>query len=103
LHQSSIRLGNRNDHAPRPNRRLRRRPACPGRISVAQIVDLVAVSSNAPEDRAQVVESCIGLIDERWLVLPDPTNGRRASAPVDNDWPQPAPARRRQKIEALHN
>lgn len=66
-----------------------------------QIVDMVTVIANTPAGRLQAVEPYRAWLGERWFVLPNPTYGSWEPALFNNDWSQPAPVRRQQKIEAL--
>lgn len=66
-----------------------------------QIGDMATVLANTPEGRTLAVAPYLQWIGERWFVLPNPTYGSWEPALFNNDWAQPAAARRRQKIDAL--
>lgn len=66
-----------------------------------QIGDFVDVVANTPEGRRLAIAPYDGWIGTRWFVLPNPTYGSWEPALFNNEWSQPAPERRRAKIEAL--
>jgi acid phosphatase len=66
-----------------------------------QIGDFVDVAANTSEGRRAAIEPYASWIGERWFVLPNPTYGSWESSLFNNDWSQPAPARRKAKISAL--
>jgi predicted secreted acid phosphatase len=66
-----------------------------------QIGDFVDVAANTPEGRRAAIEPYASWIGERWFVLPNPTYGSWEPSLFNNDWSQPAAARRKAKIGAL--
>ncbi len=66
-----------------------------------QLGDFVGVVANTPEGRSAAIQPYLDWIGERWFVLPNPTYGSWEPALFNNDWSQPASARRQQKIDAL--
>ena len=66
-----------------------------------QIGDFVDVVANTPDGRRAAMAPYVKWIGERWFVLPNATYGSWESALFDNDWRQPATARRQAKIDAL--
>ena len=66
-----------------------------------QIGDFVDVLANTADGRRSAVEPYAGWIGERWFVLPNPTYGSWEPALFNNDWTQPADARRTRKNAAL--
>jgi acid phosphatase len=67
-----------------------------------QIGDFVDVAANTAEGRRAAIEPYESWIGERWFVLPNPTYGSWESSLFNNDWSQPAAARRKAKISALN-
>ena len=68
-----------------------------------QIGDFVDVAANTSQGRRAAIESYGSWIGERWFVLPNPTYGSWESSLFNNDWSQPATARRKAKISALRD
>ncbi|MEO5595711.1 MAG: HAD family acid phosphatase, partial [Lysobacteraceae bacterium] len=66
-----------------------------------QIGDFATISTNTIEGRATAMKPFAGWIGERWFLLPNPTYGSWAPALFNNDYQQPAEARRRAMIEVL--
>lgn len=66
-----------------------------------QLGDFVQIDANTPDGRAALYEKHRAWIGERWWVLPNPSYGSWEPALFDNDWRQPAPARRAAKRAAL--
>jgi acid phosphatase len=68
-----------------------------------QIGDFVDVLANTPDGRRDAMAPYASWIGERWFVLPNPTYGSWEPALFNNDWTQPASARRKAKLDALHD
>jgi len=68
-----------------------------------QIGDFVDVNANTAEGRRAAIEPYEDWVGERWFVLPNPTYGSWEPALFNNDWSQPAAARRKAKIESLRD
>ena len=66
-----------------------------------QLGDFVEILANTPDGRDRVYEEYNDWFGERWWMLPNPTYGSWEPALFNNDWAQPAAARRRAKLDAL--
>ncbi len=66
-----------------------------------QLGDFVEIVANTTEGRERVYEEYDDWFGERWWMLPNPTYGSWEPALFNNDWSQPAAARRQAKLDAL--
>ena len=66
-----------------------------------QIGDFVQVVANTRKDRDALYADYRDWFGERWWMLPNPTYGSWEPALFNNEWAQPAAARRQAKREAL--
>lgn len=66
-----------------------------------QVGDFVSIVANTPEGRRAAIAPYLGWIGERWWALPNPLYGSWEPALFNNDWAQPAAARRAAKEAAL--
>jgi 5'-nucleotidase (lipoprotein e(P4) family) len=66
-----------------------------------QIGDFVQVLANTRKDRDALYAEYRDWFGERWWMLPNPTYGSWEPALFNNDWAQPAAARRQAKREAM--
>ena len=66
-----------------------------------QLGDFVEIVANTPQGRAGLLDEYGDWFGERWWMLPNPTYGSWEPALFNNDWSQPAAARRRVKEAAL--
>ena len=66
-----------------------------------QLGDFARIYDNSPAGRQALLDRYDGWFGERWWMLPNPTYGSWEPALFDNDWRQPADARRAAKRAAL--
>lgn len=66
-----------------------------------QLGDFVEVAANTPQGRAELLDEYGDWFGERWWMLPNPTYGSWEPALFNNEWNQPATARRQAKEGAL--
>ena len=66
-----------------------------------QLGDFVEIVANTPQGRAGLLGEYGDWFGERWWMLPNPTYGSWEPALFNNDWSQPAAARRLDKETAL--
>jgi acid phosphatase len=66
-----------------------------------QVGDFVQVVANTREGRDQLYDEYSDWFGERWWMLPNPTYGSWEPALFNNEWTQPAQARRQAKRDAL--
>ncbi|MCJ0826389.1 acid phosphatase [Luteimonas sp. 50] len=66
-----------------------------------QVGDFVDIASNTRDGRRAAIAPYLDWVGERWWTLPNPVYGSWEPALFDNDWRQPAAARRAAKEAAL--
>ena len=66
-----------------------------------QLGDFVQILANTPETRAELSAKYAGWWGQRWWMLPNPTYGSWEPALFNNEWSQPAEARRASKRAGL--
>jgi acid phosphatase len=67
-----------------------------------QLGDFVEIVANTPEGRDSLYAEYEDWFGERWFMLPNPTYGSWEPATFNNDWSQPAGARRAAKLASLN-
>jgi acid phosphatase len=66
-----------------------------------QLGDFVEIVANTPEGRDSLYAEYEDWFGERWFMLPNPTYGSWEPAAFNNDWQQPAGARRAAKLGSM--
>ena len=66
-----------------------------------QLGDFAEIVANTPEGRDGLYDEYTDWFGERWFMLPNPTYGSWEPAMFNNDWGQPAAARRSAKLGGL--
>ena len=66
-----------------------------------QLGDFVDVLANTPAGRREAAAGYADWIGERWFALPNPTYGSWEPALFNNEWRQPEPRRRAEKMGKL--
>jgi acid phosphatase len=66
-----------------------------------QLGDFAEIVANTPEGRDGLYAEFEDWFGERWFMLPNPTYGSWEPATFNNDWNQPAGARRAAKLDSL--